>query len=145
VGAASETRFYPKFKFHQESCVILWSGHAFALEVQFAAVNESIVQNAPEKAVHRFEGQEGHSFDVVLHFSGNRGGLNGSTQHWLDVYWQKFSKLKSYASIDSNRTLPCSGLIEYSRTVRLSSGSIVGSNDYKVLRRPSEPATFIRH
>ena len=48
------------------------------------------------------------------------GGLNGSTQHELEVYLQESQQLKSFASVDSNGTLPCLVLIEYSRTDRLS-------------------------
>ena len=64
------------------------------------------------------------------------GGLNGSTQHLLEVYLQQFQKPKSFASIDSNATPPCIGLMEYTLTVRFSRGSIVGSSDLMVLRRP---------
>ena len=38
--------------------------------------------------------------------SGNAGGLNGSTQHQLEVYLQESQQLKSFASVDSNGTLP---------------------------------------
>jgi len=48
------------------------------------------------------------------------GGLNGSTQHELEVYSQESQQLKSFASVDSNGTLPCLILIEYSRTDRFS-------------------------
>ena len=34
----------------------------------------------------------------------------------LEVYAQESQKLKSFANVDSNGTLPCLGLIEYSRT-----------------------------
>src|SRR6266849_1989069 len=54
--------------------------------------------------------------------SGESGGLNGSTQHQLEVYLQESQQLKSFASVDSNGTLPCPGLIEYSRTDRGSRG-----------------------
>src|SRR3981189_1272575 len=64
------------------------------------------------------------------------GGLNESTQHLLEVYLQQFQKPKSFASIDSNATPPCIGLMEYTLTVRFSRGSIVGSSDLMVLRRP---------
>jgi hypothetical protein len=37
--------------------------------------------------------------------------------------------LNSLASVDSNETLPCLVLIEYSRADRFFSGSIVGSTD----------------
>ena len=53
---------------------------------------------------------------------GKRGGLNGSTQHQLEVYLQESQQLKSFASVDSNGTLPCLVLIEYSRTDRFSRG-----------------------
>src|SRR6266850_2204306 len=54
--------------------------------------------------------------------SDNPGGLNGSTQHQLEVYLQKSQQLKSFASVDSNGTLPCLVLIEYSRADRFSRG-----------------------
>jgi integrase/recombinase XerC len=41
----------------------------------------------------------------------------------------RLSEVKSFASIDSNGTLPCLILIEQSRTDRFSRGSIVGSTD----------------
>src|ERR1700675_4520502 len=61
--------------------------------------------------------------------SGNPCGLNRSTQHWYEVHLQELQKLRSFANLHSSGTLPCLGLIEYSRTVRLSGGSIVGSTD----------------
>jgi hypothetical protein len=61
--------------------------------------------------------------------SGNPGDLNGSTQHLLEVYLQESQKLKSFASVDSNGTLPWLVLIEYSQTDWFSRGSIVGSTD----------------
>src|SRR5260370_24396797 len=67
-----------------------------------------------------------------------RGGLNGSTQHLLEVYLQQFQKPKSFASIDSNATPPCLGLMQYSLTDRFSGGSIVGSTDLMALHRPVE-------
>ena len=51
-----------------------------------------------------------------------RGGLNGSTQHQLEVYLQESQQLESFASVDSNGTLPCLVLIEDSRTDRFSRG-----------------------
>jgi hypothetical protein len=38
-----------------------------------------------------------------------RGGLNGSMQHLLEVLLQKSTGLISFATIDSNGTLPCLG------------------------------------
>src|SRR6266403_4752887 len=73
-----------------------------------------------------------------------RGGLNGSTQHLLEVYLQQFQKPKSFASIDSNATPPCLGLMQYSQTDRFSRRSIVGSTDLIVLHRPVELTLFIR-
>jgi hypothetical protein len=56
------------------------------------------------------------------------GGLNGSTQHYLDVYFEESKKLKPFASVDSNGNTTLSR-VEYSRTVRFSRGSIVVSPD----------------
>jgi len=47
---------------------------------------------------------------------------NGSTEHQLEVYLQESQQLKSFASVEPNRTLPWLGLIDHSRTDRLSSG-----------------------
>src|SRR5208337_201180 len=76
----------------------------------------------------------------ITRVTGKLGGLNGSTQHELEVYFQESQRLKSFASVDPNGTPPCLGLMEYSRTDRFSRGSIVGSTDWMVLRRPSELA-----
>jgi hypothetical protein len=59
---------------------------------------------------------------LVGSVSGYPGGLNGSTQHHLEVRLQRFEQLKSFASVDSNGTLPCLVLIEYSRADRFSRG-----------------------
>jgi hypothetical protein len=64
-----------------------------------------------------------------VHGSAWSGGLNGSTQHQLEVYLQESQQLKSFASVDSNETLPCLVLIEYSWTDRFTRGSIAGSTD----------------
>ena len=50
--------------------------------------------------------------------------------------------LKSFASVDSNAALPCSVLIESSRTGRFSRGSIVVSTDWMVLHRGVELAAL---
>src|ERR1700751_2458527 len=44
----------------------------------------------------------------------DRGGLNGSTQHRPEVQSADVSRLNSFESVDSKKTLPCLGLIEYS-------------------------------
>jgi hypothetical protein len=43
-------------------------------------------------------------------------GLNGSKQHSLGVYWEQSQRLKSFASVDSNKTLPGLVLAESSQT-----------------------------
>jgi hypothetical protein len=70
------------------------------------------------------------------------GGLNGSTQYLLVVYLQQFHKPKSFASIDSNATPFCLGLVEYSLTDRFCRGSLLGSTDLMVLHRPVELASI---
>jgi hypothetical protein len=66
----------------------------------------------------------------VPHMSGLRDGLNGSTQHWLDVYFEESKKLKSFASVDSNGNTTLSRVLnEYSWTDRFSRGTIVVSPD----------------
>jgi hypothetical protein len=40
---------------------------------------------------------------------GKRGGLNGSSQHWLEVYLQESTKLNSLNGVDSNGTPPFLG------------------------------------
>jgi hypothetical protein len=34
--------------------------------------------------------------------SGNPGGLNGSTQHQVEIYLQESQQLESFANVDSN-------------------------------------------
>jgi hypothetical protein len=58
-----------------------------------------------------------------------RGGLNGSKQHYLEVYLEESHQPKAFASVDSNETLPCLVLIEYSWTDRFTRGSVAGSTD----------------
>jgi hypothetical protein len=70
-----------------------------------------------------------HQVGPGTQVTGLGGGLNGSTQHSLEVCLQESYKLKSFASVESIGTLPCLVLIEYSRTDRFSRGSIVGSTD----------------
>ena len=38
-----------------------------------------------------------------------RGGLNGSTQHYLKVHVQESTKVNSFKGVDANGTLPCLG------------------------------------
>jgi hypothetical protein len=52
-----------------------------------------------------------------------RGGLNGSTQYQLGAYLRESQQQVSFASDDSNGTLICLGLNEYSRTDRFSRGN----------------------
>jgi hypothetical protein len=59
---------------------------------------------------------------TLLEMSGNPGGLNGWTQHWLEGYLQQSQALESAASLDSDGTPPWLGLIEFSRTVGFSIG-----------------------
>ena len=39
------------------------------------------------------------------------GGLNGSVQHWLEVYSQEFQNPRSLAGVDSGAGLFCPGPI----------------------------------
>ena len=39
------------------------------------------------------------------------GGLNGSVQHWLEVYSQEFQNPRSLAAVDSDAGLFCPGRI----------------------------------
>jgi hypothetical protein len=57
------------------------------------------------------------------------GGLNGATEHQLEVCLQESQELKSVASVYSDRTRPWLALIEYSQIGQFSSGSIVGSTE----------------
>jgi hypothetical protein len=41
--------------------------------------------------------------------SDNGGGLNGSTQHLLEVCLQWSTKVNSFAGVDSKERLPCLG------------------------------------
>jgi hypothetical protein len=42
------------------------------------------------------------------HIPIKRGGLNGSTQHWLAVYLPESQNPKSFAGVDLNAALLCS-------------------------------------
>ena len=53
------------------------------------------------------------------------GGRNTSSKSYV----QEFQGLNSFPRTDSNKTPLCLGLVEYSRTVRFSRQSIVGSTD----------------
>jgi hypothetical protein len=57
------------------------------------------------------------------------GGLNGSTQHWLEIYLLDSQKLISTPSGYSIGTLPCSGLIKCSLKNQFRMSSTVGSTD----------------
>src|SRR5580704_5712076 len=59
------------------------------------------------------------------YLSGYCGGLNGSTQHFPEVYSQESENLKSVAGVDLSATPLCSDPTGNSRTGRFSSGSIV--------------------
>jgi hypothetical protein len=66
---------------------------------------------------------EGTGLDTYVRSTADKsGGLNGSTQHHLEVCLQESQQLESFASVDSNGTVFCLVLIEYSRTDRCSSG-----------------------
>src|ERR1700689_2506016 len=53
------------------------------------------------------------------------GGLNGSTQHFLEVYSQESENLKFLAGVDLNAALLCPDPTGNSRTGQFSSGNIV--------------------
>ena len=59
------------------------------------------------------------------HMSGKPGGLNGSTQHFVEVYSQESENLKSLAGVDLSAAPLCSDPTGNSRIGRFSSGSIV--------------------
>jgi hypothetical protein len=52
--------------------------------------------------------------------SGNAGGLNGSTQHSLEVYALESENLKFFAGVDLNAVLLCPVSFEHSRIDRFS-------------------------
>jgi hypothetical protein len=56
---------------------------------------------------------------------GKSGGLNGWTQHFLEVYSQESENLKSLAGVDLSAAPLCSDPTGNSRTGRFSSGSTV--------------------
>src|SRR6266404_55170 len=56
---------------------------------------------------------------------GKRGGLNGSTQHFLEVYSQESENLKFVVGVDLSAALLCSDPTGNSRLGLRSSGSIV--------------------
>jgi len=57
--------------------------------------------------------------------SGKGGGLNGSTQHFLEVYSQESENLKFVVGVDLIAALLCSDPTGNSRLGLCSSGSIV--------------------
>src|SRR6202167_3403741 len=57
--------------------------------------------------------------------TGSGGGLNGSTQHFLEVYSQESENLKSLAGVDLTAAPLGSDPTANSRTGQFSSGSIV--------------------
>src|SRR6266446_8016606 len=82
---------------------------------------------------------------------GKRGGFNGSTQHWLEVYLQESENLRFFSGVDLGAALLCPDPTGHRRTGLFSSGSIVaiahlcfrssraakGSADHR--SRPSHP------
>src|ERR1700681_5093435 len=60
-----------------------------------------------------------------FYFSDFGGGLNGSTQHFLEVYSQESENLKALVGVDLSAALLCSDLTGNSRLGLCSSGSIV--------------------
>ena len=62
---------------------------------------------------------------ALLEMSGNAGGLNGSTQHFLGVYSQESENLKFLVGVDLGAALLCSDPTGNSRLGLRSSGSIV--------------------
>src|ERR1700693_1488360 len=65
------------------------------------------------------------SSNPVSQVPGKRGGLNGSTQHFLEVYSPESENLKSLVGVDSSVALLCSDPTGNSRSGLFSSGSIV--------------------
>src|SRR5260370_25365877 len=59
------------------------------------------------------------------HLSGFGGGLNGSTQHLLEVYSQGSENLRFFSGVDLSAAPLCPDPTECSRTGLFSSGSIV--------------------
>src|SRR5580704_4861153 len=62
---------------------------------------------------------------LVRQMSGNPGGLNGSTQHFLEVYSPASENLKFVVGVDLSAALLCSDPTGNSRSGLCSSGSIV--------------------
>ena len=51
------------------------------------------------------------------------------TNTYAESYLQVFQWLNSFASVDSRKTLPCLGLIEYSPKDRVRLKNTIGSTD----------------
>src|SRR5450755_4497605 len=64
-------------------------------------------------------------FQIIWPSPGKRGGLNGSTQHFPEVYSQAFESLMFFLDADLRATLLCPDRTESSRSGLFSSGSIV--------------------
>ena len=67
----------------------------------------------------------GHADETRSPSSDLSGGLNGSTQHFLEVYSQESESLKSLVGVDLSAALLCSDPTGNSRLSLRSSGSIV--------------------
>src|SRR5216683_6519707 len=81
------------------------------------------------KTTHRSEWRSLLKKDLtgptLLEMSGKPGGLNGSTQHFPEVYSQESENLKFVVGVDLSATLLCSDPTGNSRLGLRSSGSIV--------------------
>ena len=101
-----------------------------------AASNNDRIAASPFMTFEFFKRQESPSVSVTRKCShafdrkststpDKRGGLNGSTQHFLEVYSQESENLKFVVGVDLSAALLCSDPTGNSRLGRCSSGSIV--------------------
>ena len=88
----------------RETLNVTWAGKYSEHPRSFQSLEMSLLLTFPfiERA-YRTSGV------LAGHLSGNPGGLNGSTQHQLQVQMHESTKLNSFEGVDVNRTLPCLG------------------------------------
>src|SRR6266850_2019087 len=67
---------------------------------------------------------------TLLEMSGYRGGLNGSTQHLLEVYSQESRILGSFSVVHSSAARPGRAALASSQTGRCLGGSIAVTADW---------------
>src|ERR1700730_15258243 len=90
--------------------------------LSFAEQPESKSTLCCQVSIH-LDSDGSHRRGMLLDCPVYRGGLEGSARHGVEVYFEESQKLKSFARVDSNGTLPWPVLFEYRRRDQFSSES----------------------